>query len=85
MSCRIIGRNLEFAFVDFIVDKLKKVSVKVIKAKYIKTKKNSQVKEFYEKCSFKLQDTYDSIRNYTLNINNYKPKKLKYIKVVNEK
>ena len=85
MSCRIIGRNIEFAFIDCIVGILKEKNVKVIKAKFVKTRKNLQVKEFYEKCSFNLQESYDSVRDYTLNINNYKPKQLNYIRVFNGK
>ena len=79
MSCRIIGRNVEYAFIDNIIDMMRERKVKVVTAKYIKTQKNEQVKEFYEKCSFILTESCDSCREYTLDINNYIPKKLKYI------
>lgn len=54
-----------------------------LKGKYIKTKKNEQVKEFYDKCSFDLVYENESIRNYVLNTNNFKPRKLNYIEVIN--
>ncbi len=85
MSCRIIGRNIEYAFFDYLVDELKKKKVNTVKAKYAKTIKNEQVKEFYEKCSFAITKSSGSIKNYILKTNNYKYQNLKYIKVINGK
>jgi len=85
LSCRIIGRNIEYAFIDFIIEYLKNKKVNIVKSKYIKTQKNEQVKDFYDKCSFELVESTNSVRIYTLDINNYKPKKLTYIKVINGK
>ena len=56
-----------------------------LKAKYSKTQKNEQVKEFYNRCSFSLAESTDTVRNYTLDINNYKPKQLNYIEIINDK
>jgi FkbH-like protein len=85
MSCRIIGRNIEYAFIDYIIKIIKEKKINVIKAKYIKTQKNEQVNEFYDKCSFTLTESSDSVKNYTLDISNYEPKQLNYIKVINGK
>lgn len=85
MSCRIIGRNIEYAFMDYLIAKLKNNNIKNVTAKYIKTKKNEQVKEFYDKCLFSLIESNNIIKNYVLNLANYKPKKLKYIEVENGK
>ena len=68
---------------DHVIGKTKEKKISVIKAKYIKTPKNEQVKEFYDKCSFDLVVENDSIRDYVLDINNYKPRKLNYIEVIN--
>jgi FkbH-like protein len=84
MSCRIIGRNIEFAFMDFIIDKLKKKKVLKLKAKYIKTKKNNQVEKFYDKCSFVSIGKNSSVTNYFLNIDDYKVSNKDYIEVVYE-
>ena len=51
MSCRIIGRNIEYAFLDCIVKKCQSLNLPVIKATFVKTNKNNQVMKFYEKCS----------------------------------
>ena len=56
---------------------------KVVNAKYIKTQKNEQVKMFYDKCLFRLTDSNESVRNYTLGVSEYKPKQINYIEVVN--
>ena len=85
ISCRIISRNIEYAFFDYIIDMIKKKKANVVISKYIKTQKNDQVKEFYDRCSFVLTESCDSVKNYTLDINNYKPSQLKYIEVVNGK
>lgn len=83
MSCRIIGRNVEYAFIDCIIGMVKEKNINVVKAKYIKTQKNEQVKTFYDKCLFCLNDESNSVRNYTLDIGKYEPKQLNYIKVIN--
>jgi FkbH-like protein len=82
MSCRIIGRNIEYAFMDHVIGKTKEKEISVIKAKYIKTRKNEQVKNFYDKCSFDLIDENESFRDYILNTSSYKPRKLNYIEVI---
>jgi len=84
MSCRIIGRNIEYAFMDHVIEKMKDKGLSVIKAKYVKTRKNEQVKNFYDKCSFELIDQNEIIRDYILNTKSYKPKKLNYIEVISE-
>ena len=83
MSCRVIGRNIEYTFLDYIIEKIKEKKITVLKTKHIKTQKNEQVKEFYDKCSFVLTESHDSSRNYTLDISNYEPRQLNYIEVVN--
>jgi len=85
MSCRIIGRNIEYAFIDYVIGKIKEKKITNLKAKYIKTQKNEQVKNFYDKCSFNLTESTNSFRNYTMDTSNYTPKQLNYIEVVNGK
>jgi FkbH-like protein len=49
LSCRILGKSIEEAFICYILNKLKESGVKEVFAKYLVTAKNSQVKDFYEK------------------------------------
>ena len=83
MSCRIIGRNIEFVFMDCLIRKMKTRNIKVLKAKYIKTPKNIQVENFFDRCAFDLIDEDASVRNYSLTINAYVPFNTNYIEVIN--
>lgn len=76
MSCRIIGRNVEYAFFNEIVDILKKRGVKVLKGNYIKTDKNSLVEKLLDKFGFEWGG-----KGYYLIMNKFIPKKVDYIKV----
>ena len=85
MSCRIIGRNIEFSVMDFIVNDLENSNVKIILANYNETKKNIQVKNFYEDCSFTISNKKEKQSEYKLELKNYKPKNINYIKLENGK
>lgn len=74
LSCRILGKGIEFAFLDSILNMLYKKGYKTVKAKYIKTAKNIQVAEFYERAGFNLVYTNDNVKEYTLSINKRKVK-----------
>ena len=82
---RIIGRNIEFSVMDFIMDDLENFEVKVILAHYNETKKNTQVNNFYKDCSFKISNEKDKDIEYRLELKNYKSKKINYIKIENGK
>ena len=82
-SCRVIGRNVEYAFMDYLVKSCKVNFVKKIKGEYVKTNKNIIVKDFYLNCSFKKVKSNNLFTNYILDINSYSQKKINYIKVKN--
>ena len=44
-----------------------------------------QVERFFDKCSFRLSESTDLVRNYNLDICTYVPKKLDYIEVIHGK
>lgn len=54
MSCRIIGRNLEFAIWDYIFKDVSKNEIKKICCEYIKTAKNQIVENFYDELGFEV-------------------------------
>jgi FkbH-like protein len=83
MSCRIIGRNIEYAFMDYLIKYLKNIDVQTITAKFVKSQKNEQVRNFFDRCSFRLINSDSEIREYILDIRKYKPKNFKYIEVIN--
>jgi FkbH-like protein len=68
LSCRILGKGIENAFLQYVLMKLKEEGVKTVSAKYIKTLKNSQVADFYEKNGFTLENSDEEIKNYLLSL-----------------
>ena len=81
LSCRILGRNIEYKFIDIIVNIARKNKFKVLEAIYIKTPKNSQVGGFYDKCGFNITNKANGSSMYLLDIYRFKYKNIKYIKV----
>ena len=81
MSCRIIGRNIEYAILDFVISKMKSKGILQVKSSYKKSQKNSQVENFYEKSNFKLINLENDQKNYLVAIEKYKPSEINYIKI----
>jgi FkbH-like protein len=82
LSCRVIGRNIEQVFFDYLVTELKNIAIKTIYARYSKTQKNSQVSEFYTLKGFKKVENNKLTENtilYKINIKNYKNSTINYI------
>ena len=59
LSCRVIGRNIEYQLMNIIIDKAKKNKLKELNSSYIRTNKNQQVADFYPKLSFVEKDVLD--------------------------
>lgn len=68
LSCRILGKGIEDAFMNWILNKLKQLNIKIINSKYISTVKNIQVKDFYERFGFEIISESESIKSYSLNL-----------------
>lgn len=85
MSCRVLGRNLEFRFLDEIMFSLKELGVVKVNATYIRTLKNNQVVDFYEKAGFKVANKIDDMIDYVISMNEYTPMNINYIKVKYER
>jgi FkbH-like protein len=81
MSCRIIGRNIEFVFVDQVFQFLKCIGVKSINSKFIKTTKNIQVLDFYDKLGFTINNDEANQKEYLLRLDQYQKSIIDYIEV----
>lgn len=81
MSCRILGRKLEIRFASELIRHLKSMGVKKIYARYFKTAKNEQVRDFYDKVGYKLVEERENEKVYSLVIDHYQEEFLDYIKV----
>jgi len=82
MSCRVIGRDAEFALMNCLIGYLKDRKVELVSAQYIKTQKNEQVMDFFDQCSFPLKSSTESERNYCLNIKDYKSKQIDFMEII---
>ncbi len=69
LSCRVLGRGIEYAFVRSILSILKDKGRRIISATYIPSAKNSQVATFYDKCGFKqIEESEDGSKTYDLDL-----------------
>lgn len=69
LSCRVLGKGVEVAFMKQILQILKDEGIERIKAKYMPTAKNIQVKDFYEKCGFNcISETESGEKEYVANL-----------------
>ena len=85
LSCRIIGRNVEFVFLDYIAEKMKSENIKTLHATYSRTPKNEQVADFYDKCSFEKVESFNETKKYKLRIEEYKNSDINYITISDTK
>lgn len=81
MSCRIIGRNIEIAFLNNILHLLKLKGFKTVLANFISTTKNAQVNNFYEKMSFKVEEELEGQKKYSINLDGLSDHKISYISI----
>lgn len=78
LSCRVMGRNIENAFMSFIYNKAKEGNIKRLIGEYIPTKKNKPVKDFYINTGFiKNENNY-----YLFDIDNNEILCPSYIKII---
>lgn len=54
MSCRVIGREVERAFVGALIEELASRGVARVRGVYVPTAKNAMVRDFYDSCGFSL-------------------------------
>lgn len=80
LSCRIIGRHLEFQFMQFVLSAVKESGVKQVRAEYQRTERNGQVADFFEQCSFANHQETPTGKTYRLDIGDWSPSYLEYIK-----
>ena len=69
LSCRILGKGIEMAFIKRILMEIRNQGITEIKASYLQTAKNAQVKDFYDRCGFPCtSEEVDGSREYALNL-----------------
>lgn len=81
MSCRIMGRNIEQAIMNHIISFYKQKKFKKVESDYFPTIKNIPVSNFYEESGFKLIKQTEGHKQYQIEISDYKPYDVEYIKI----
>lgn len=79
MSCRVIARNLEYAFFDEIVRVMREKGIHKLYGVYIATSKNMLVENLYDKLGLQLIESSDTTRNYLLDLLEFQPRNIDYI------
>lgn len=57
LSCRVMGRDLEYAVMDYVKRRLRNAGFQRLAAQYIPTKKNVPARDFYPCCGFSVLKT----------------------------
>lgn len=70
LSCRILGKGIEKAFIKKIMALMKESGAPSVKAAYLPTAKNAQVANFYDTCGFVcVAQEADGSKAYVLDLN----------------
>ena len=67
LSCRVIGREVEYVMMSFIITEAKKSGISNILAEFIPTEKNIPIKDFLKQCGFEKRDDcwiYDTSKGF---------------------
>lgn len=69
LSCRILGKGIEHAFVKKVIMLLQDAGITELEASYMPTLKNKQVADFYEKNGFAVvSENADGVKRYALTL-----------------
>ena len=83
LSCRIMGRNIEKAIMNFIIDYYSNLGFKEIFSAYFPTVKNKPVLKLYEGFGFEIKKADEDKKYYKVKISEYVHQKVNYVKVNN--
>lgn len=82
MSCRVLGKKIEYTFLNEVLAILRSMSIKYVYANYIKSNKNQQVSEFYDKNKFDVILNSEEEKKYKIDLNDYANFEPKLMKVI---
>ena len=83
LSCRIMGRNIEKAIMNFIVNYYSALGFDEICSAHFPTVKNKPVRVFYEDLGFKISNEDQGNKYYKIKISDYVYQKVNYVKINN--
>lgn len=71
LSCRILGRGIETAFLKTILGLLRCKGVGTVKARYIPSAKNMQTAGFYDRIGFEVVSEHDGVKDYSVSLDTF--------------
>ena len=75
MSCRVLGRGVEDATLNLLVERAEEMGCTSLIGEYRPTAKNSMVREHYKKLGFTLiEDTGDGVTRWMLSLEGFEPR-----------
>ncbi|MBK6854523.1 MAG: HAD-IIIC family phosphatase [Burkholderiales bacterium] len=81
MSCRVIGRGVEFSIWPHIAADALHRGCRILEAAYRPTAKNSQVADFFDRLGIPLVESDDGVKRYRVNLDEFQPSNADWIKV----
>jgi FkbH-like protein len=81
MSCRILGRRVETAFLNYLALELRNRGLIELESSYFKTAKNEIVNEFYEAHGFVVRKNQQDHKEYSLMLNDFVPLPTPHIQI----
>lgn len=80
LSCRVLGRNIEYAFLDAVIKHQKSLGTQGLIAEYHPSERNQQTSTFYGNFGFDSLHISSEKVTFGLNLNNYKSVAPKYFR-----
>ncbi len=81
LSCRVLGRNIEYVFIKKVISVLKEKGINTVYASYIKTEKNKANEKFYAQAGFSKDSADEKETIYSLT-DGSEVKNVEYIEVI---
>lgn len=81
MSCRVIGRGVEFSIWPHIAAEALRRGCRILEAEYRPTAKNAQVADFFDRLGIPLVEGDDGVKRYRVSLDEFQPSKADWIKV----
>jgi FkbH-like protein len=82
LSCRILGRNIEKAFVQYCLSELFEIpGISRVTTSFVASSKNMQTREFWESAGFAVTAQSDTGKDYELRRSDYTPVTYDYIAI----
>jgi FkbH-like protein len=81
MSCRVIGRGVEFCFWPQVLEDASRNGCRVIEAEYRPSNKNAQVADFYDRLGLPLVSDDNGVKRYSARLSDFHTTPIAWIKV----